>query len=269
MLFGIAAAAVCVLQRAQLLLTGSYYKEVFLPGLEVRRDLDTFTTDRVSAFFTEPAHLALYLLPIYYLSLKDNRKVVSVLLGAGVLFSGSTTGLLILILLSASYILKNNKKKIYIIYATVIFVALYAVLMYIFPDVMMDNMAKLASTETDDGRLLGPLKNLDLFDSWQIMFGVGLNQLTDFLASHGRYAINEWGIEVNANYANSIIYMLLCYGCMGLFFFIIYFFRLFRANNTDLGLIIFVLGILFSDQVLFNMHLLYILTFAIMSKNLV
>lgn len=266
---GMAAAVICIGQRIQLLITGSFYKDFFIPGLEVKRDLETFSTNRVSAFFTEPAHLSIYLLPIFYMTLQEGKMLTAVIIALGILFSGSTTGLLLVALLSICYIAKNTKRKIYILYIIASVSLLYLGIMYMFPDVVVDNLEKLNSVDSGGVRLLGPLQYLGLYDSGQWCFGIGLNQLSDFLSSKGISVVNEWGIEKNANYANAVIYMLLCYGLFGLCFFIRYLIFTMKTKHSDIGFIIYALGILLSDQVLFNMNLLYVLTFMIISQTLI
>jgi len=266
---GVAAAIICVFQRIQLLLTGSFYKDFFLPGLEVKRDLETFTKTRVSAFFTEPAHLSIYLLPIFYIALIEKKRLISIILGLGILFSGSTTGLLLVSLLIILYLVKNSKTKIYILVSILCVFSIYLGILSLFPDVMNDNIEKLNSIDFDGVRLFGPLKYLNLYDGSQLCFGIGLNQLSDFLHSNGLYVENEWGVEKNANYANAIIYMLLCYGVFGLYFFARYFLRTISSNKSDSGFVVYALGIFLSDQILFNMNLLYVLMFLVVSNQII
>jgi len=265
---GILAAIICLFQRVQLLLTGTFYKEFFLPGLIVKRDLDTFTTTRVSAFFTEPAHLSIYLLPIYYIALREKKVIISIILGLGILFSGSSTGIIILSVLTVYFIVKIVKKNIYIIPILIGIIGLYIGIMVLFPDVLLSNLEKLNSTDSGSIRLLGPLQYLTQFDIFQYFFGVGLNQLADFLSSKGIHLITNWGKEVNANYANAAIYMILSYGLTGFIFFIRYLYETVKIQKSDWGFILFSLGILLSDQVLFNMNLLYLLAFLILSKQI-
>lgn len=266
--FGVAAALICIFQRMQLLWTGYFYKEFFLPGLEVKRDLDTFSINRVSAFFTEPAHLSIYIIPIFYIALNEGRKFVAMMLATGVLFSGSTTGFVLVAILTVIYIISVSQKLIYILYALIAIVGLYIGVMCFFPDVLIDNVEKLNTTDSGSVRLLGPLQYLDLFDPLQWLFGVGLNQFANFLSHFGIYVQNEWGVEKNANYASGVIYMLLCYGITGFIFFIRYLYKSIKLNSSNIGFVVYTLGILLSDQVLFNMNLLYILTFIILSKKI-
>ena len=266
---GSAAALICLYQRAMLLLTGSFNVDVFIPWLEVQRDIETFSVNRVSAFFTEPAHLSIFLLPIFYMSLYDRKFILSALLASGVLFSGSTTGFLLLLALLVIFFIKSHIKKKYLFFFLVLCIALFVAVMTYFPSVFLDNMDKLNTTNTGSIRHLGPLSYLKYFNGLQWLFGIGLNQLSNFLSMNGVFLINEWGNKINANFANALIYSILSYGIIGFIFFLRYFIKLVKSNHSNLGFIIYAIGILASDQVLFNMNLLYVLTFLLLSKYLI
>lgn len=265
---GIIVSVVCLYQRAQLLLTGSFKVDVFIPGLIVNRDLETFSTSRVSSFFTEPAHLAIYLLPIYYISLYDKKIPISLLCAAGILFSGSSTGFLLLFALSFVYMLKNNKSKKYLFMVPFMGIIAFIFVNTYFPDVLLSNINKIESTNSNDLRHLGPLSYIKYMDVWQMIFGIGLNQLTNFLKCNGIFLISQWGEEINANYANAVIYSFLSYGLLGFVSCLLYFNRTIRYNKSNLGFVVFALGILLSDQVLFNRNLLYLIIFLIYSEKL-
>ena len=139
-----------------------------------------------------------------------------------------------------------------------------------FPDVLLDNINKISGTDFKNGsRLLGPLNHFGLFDFLQLLFGVGFNQLHLFLKVHGITLENDWGIEINANFANAFFYMALSYGLIGLLFFIKYMKRTIEYHLCDLGLVVYSMGILLSDQVLFNRNLLYILSLLLFSKYII
>lgn len=265
---GAVASIICLYQRAQLLLTGSFEVNVFIPGLIVNRDLETFSTNRVSSFFTEPAHLAIYLLPIYYISLYEKKYLISLLYAAGILFSGSSTGFVLLLALSLIYLLKNNKSKKYIITVTIMGIIAFVLVNIYFPDVLLSNIDKIKSTNSNDLRHLGPLSYIKYMDIGQMIFGIGLNQLSEFLKSNGIILIGQWGEVINANYANAVIYSFISYGFLGFLSCLQYFNRTIKYNKSNLGFIVFALGILMSDQVLFNRNLLYLIEFLIFSPRL-
>ena len=265
---GVAAAAVAIFQRTQLLLTGSFYINFFIPGLDIIRDVESFTMNRVSAFFTEPAHLAIYLLPISAILLKQRKIILFAITALGILFSGSTTGFLILSAIIFIYLISAKVKKIYLfLFAILVGLSALLIVTY-FPDVLLDNVDKLQGSESGDIRLLGPLQHLQFFDAIQWTVGIGLNQLGGFLRSHNIFLVTEWGEEVNANYANAIIYMLISYGLIGFIYTISYFVKSIKKYRCDLCFLVIILGILASDQVLFNRNLLYILCFMIFSSDI-
>ena len=266
---GVAAATVAIFQRTQLLLTGSFYMDFFIPGLEVSRDLDSFSMNRVSSFFTEPAHLAIYLLPVSAILLKQRKILLFAITALGILFSGSTTGFLLLSAIIFIYLISADVKKIYL-FLFVILVGLFVILIVTyFPDVLLDNVDKLQGSESGDIRLLGPLQHLQLFDPIQWIVGIGLNQLGEFLRSHGIYLVTEWGAEINANYANAILYMLISYGLIGFIYTFRYFVKSIKKYRCDLCFLVIILGVLASDQVWFNQNLLYILCFMIFSEDII
>ena len=265
---GVAAAAVAIFQRTQLLLTGSFYIDFFIPGLEVSRDLESFTMNRVSSFFTEPAHLAIYLLPISAILLKQGKIILFAITALGILFSGSTTGFLLLSAIIFIYLISADVKKIYLfLFAILVGLSALLIVTY-FPDVLLDNVEKLQRSESDDIRLLGPLQHLQLFNPIQWIVGIGLNQLGEFLRSHGVYLMTVWGKEINANYANAIIYMLISYGLIGFIYSFRYFVKSIKKYRCDVCFLVIILGVLASDQVLFNSNLLYILCFMIFSSEI-
>lgn len=265
---GVAAAAVAIFQRIQLLLTGSFYMDFFIPGLDIIRDVESFTMHRVSSFFTEPAHLAIYLLPISAILLKQGKMILFAITALGILFSGSTTGFLLLSAIIFIYLISADVKIIYLfLFAILVGLSALLIVTY-FPDVLLDNIDKLQGTDSDGIRHLGPLHHLQLFNPIQWIVGIGFNQLGEFLRSHGIYLVNEWGKEVNTNYANAIIYMLISYGLIGFIYTIRYFVKSIKKYRCDLCFLVIILGVLASDQVWFNRNLLYILCFMIFSSEI-
>ncbi|OYP73992.1 hypothetical protein CIK94_07595, partial [Prevotella sp. P4-51] len=266
---GIAAASICLYQRFMLIFTGTYIQDFFIPGLVVNRDLDTFDFSRASAFFTEPAHLSIYLLPIFYISLKRYNFTLSVLFALGILFSGSTTGLILTAILLIAFMVTRGVAKWKLILLAILFAIGYYFVNQFFSEVLLSNIEKLNNTDMQENRFLGPLAYLGFFDLFQWITGIGLNQLGELLNYHGVHLYTDWGKEVNAAYANAVIYMLISYGLWGLLYFIRYLFRTIKTYKSDIGFIIIALGVLLSDQVLFNRNLLYVLMFLIFSNNII
>lgn len=264
----LAASLICLFQRVQIVATGSYSNNFFIPGLEVKRDLENFST-RPSAFFTEPAHLAIYLLPVFYFLLRAKKQAYSIIIGLGILSSGSTTGFLLMFVLYIINSIKNriNKNKMFV--SLLSMALLFSIVMYVSPDILLSNYEKLATSESSSSRLLGPLQYFGYFNFIQYIFGIGLNQLSSFLQSHGFVLLSAFNEEMDMNYANALIYMVLSYGIIGGFMLLRYLVTLFKTYNCkqNAGFYVILLGIMLSDQVLFNMNLLYPLVCVMLLTN--
>ena len=257
---GSLASIVVIWQRIELIVFGNFYQDLFLPGLEVIRDVDEMSLNRPSAFFSEPAHLSIYLMPIFYLSLLDKKFFFSLLFLGGILFCGSSTGFISLIVVILFYIYQTdgNYKFIKIIGLLILMILGYLSIFLLYPQILLENIDKIEGVGEghSDIRLLGPLEYLRFFDVLQWSFGLTLNQLEAFL----RY--NNYVLTLgNANYANGFIYMLLSYGIIGFLLLLRYLILRSKAKGYRKGFwLIFVL-ILSSDQILFNSHFIYLISF--------
>ena len=196
--------------------------------------------------------------------------MLSFVIGIGILVCGSTTGFLLLFVAFLFSLIREGKSIKSIIFGGMLITALYGAVTYLSPDILLSNMEKLQSTESDGSRLLGPLNYFKYYDFSQYLFGIGINQMAAFLRSHGFVLVNAFNEEMDMNYANAVIYMVLCYGLIGGVVFVNYLTKTFKQYNykVNAGYFVILLGILFSDQVLFNMNFLYPLSFVILlSKN--
>jgi hypothetical protein len=100
-------------------------------------------------------------------------------------------------------------------------------------------------------RIFGPIKYFKYFNFGELLFGIGLNRLVDFSFSHGFFAYN---------YANAFIYSIISFGIFGAIIWIIfniYLFIFLSRKYRILYIILFLVS--FSDQILFNRNLLYLL----------
>ena len=264
---GLFASIVIIWQRATIILTGSFESNVFLPWFEVNREIETFSISRPSAFFTEPAHFCIFILPILYLSLLRRNHLFSLIFAFSILCSGSTTGFLAVIILLVYFVSQNSKGKDRARYLVLVFISGIAALFLIItlmPSIIIENLNKLQEFDSTSTslRTLGYLSYFKDFGISEILFGVTLNQLVNYL--HYAFRIDEI-----YNYSNAIVYMLMSYGIIGFLFFVRYLYRLWVTTpRTIRGFIILFLVILASDQILFNMHYLYIATLAMMSNQI-
>ena len=76
-------------------------------------------------------------------------------------------------------------------------------------------------------------------------------------------------IKVTGNYAAAIIYVLICYGFIGFSFFVKYLYSILKRCKKNLGFFFVFLGILSSDQILYNDNLLYLWVLVLLSSSMI
>ena len=208
---------------------------------------------RPVGFFREPAHVCLYLLPSFYLTLISKRYVLSLLFAIGILMTESTTGfVMVAVAFAYWYFLGKKGNKIIVLAVAAGFVYL---LFKNASDIVFSSTDRLSTLDpTSTLRLLGAIEVLNHFDLINYVFGIGLNQLTNF----GELVVRDPEL---VNYSNSVLYSIISYGVIGLSLLLMFMVHLFRRYPESRGFWIILLGILFSDQLLFSTHFLYLVSF--------
>ena len=268
---GLLASLIVIAQRISLITTGSFIKDIFLPWFEIRREVDTMSLDRPSAFFSEPAHLCIYLLPIFYHSLIKRRLFYIGLFLFAILCSGSTTGFIMAGLIMLYNVYESSKgERMYgrLLLTAASISAIFFLIIYLYPQILSENIDKLSLAQQGEGssslRLLGPANYLLFFDNFEWLFGITINQLEGFIINNG---ITEYGR--NGNYANAILYMIISYGIIGFSALVYYLVRKWKACRLKKGFLLVFIGILASDQILFNAHFLYLVSFILIGDSIV
>ena len=257
---GVISAIAVIIQRIMIFAGNPIDPNVFfLPNVDTFRPIETISWIRPSCFFTEPAHLCIYLLPVLYTCLSDKRYLFSIIIVFGILSSGSTTGFLLFYVVILLWLYYNNKgaqryrKLVVLLVFTLVGVLL--IQEYI-PLLLIENTSKLLETDASDSeRLFRHVVILSRFDFFEHFSGIGLNQLSNYYRSFG---IN---LGASGNYSNSLLYMYISYGLIGIFALIIYLLRLWTTRRFSKPLIIILIALLASDQLLFDIKLIYLITF--------
>lgn len=254
---GIIASVICFIQILSVVTFGFFLPELtFIPGLEVRRGLETISMTRPCSIFTEPAHLCIYLAPLSYLMLVDGKKLLGFFFIASMICSTSTTGLLLSGIIIFMYMINSRKIK-YIFYLGIAAILVFVILNNVFPTVIQGSIEKLSNTDADsDVRLLGPLSYIGLMDFHHFIAGVGINQLESFVLMNG----GRLATEGSGNYANATLYMFFSYGIIGFIAFMWYLFKK-AKRSQDKGFAIVCFAIICSDQILFSSRFLYLMIF--------
>lgn len=262
--FGFIASLILVWQWFSFFFTGTFEKDFFIPWFEVNRDLETISKYRPSSFFTEPAHFAIYMLPAFQIALIYKKKFFIYLFAISILFSGSTTGFILLAVLLVYHLYHVGTKKWYIALLGFILLLTSIYIVYVFfPEVFLNNFDKLESVErgNSDSRLLGPLKYLSFFSSYEHLWGISLNQLDNFLIMIGSFGSTK-------NYANAAIYMYISFGVIGFVILFVYIVKKWLRINTSYGFLLIFLGIICSDQILFNGNYFYLVIFVLLTDKI-
>lgn len=227
------------------------------------------TYGRPSAFLAEPAHFAIYLIPVYVTAfLKKDFKII-IICGLGLLLSTSSTGLIVAVVVPFIYYLYTLNASLLKKIILCITFAVFLIIGYSFvTNNYYDNYMNKLSIEalSENIRIVGQLDNMKKLDFSQWIFGIGLNNFKTFLSFQS--------IE-STNYANSFFYALISFGLVGTVMLLYGFLKM--CNISRLGeyrrimilLVIIVCMILLSDQLLFNRNLLYIITWLyVLSRSL-
>lgn len=261
---GLIASVVLIWQWISLFYTGDFQNDLFLPWLEINRDMETFTKFRPSSFFTEPAHFAIYILPAFQMALSYKKRFLAYLFAISILFSGSSTGFILMFVLLLYHLYRVGMKKWYIALFGIIILLICGYIVYaLFPEAFFSNLDKLDSVKygNSDSRLLGPLRYMPLLHPYEHFFGITLNQLSNFLTMCGSFGSSK-------NYANAAIYMYISYGVTGLIALFVYVVKKFRSVKESYGFLLIFIGIVCSDQILFNGHYFYLLTFVLLTDKI-
>ncbi|WP_049858434.1 glycosyltransferase family 4 protein [Fibrobacter succinogenes] len=262
--FGVVVSLVLIWQWVFLFLTGSFQNDVFIPGLELNRRVETFVVYRPSSFFTEPAHFSIYVLPAFQIALLQKKYILTYLFALSILCSSSSTGFLMLGILLVYHLCKIGMSKWYLAIGVLFLIVLSIVICYfLFSDIFLVNMNKLSriSKGSSDDRLFGPLAYLSAFNAWEHMFGITLNQL-------GNFSIVENACGLSKNYANALIYMYISFGLFGVINFIFYIVRKWRSIKGPHVFFLIFFGIFCTDQILFNAHFFYLMCFILLSDQI-
>jgi hypothetical protein len=267
---GTLAALIVIWQRLSLILTGNFYKDVFLPGFDLSREVDDMSLTRPSAFFSEPAHLCTFMLPILYMALVAKRYFLSAFFSFSILCSGGSTGFIMLpiILLYFLYGMTGKYRLLRIAVTIAIMVVGYRLIILYYPQIILENIDKINNMQEGEDvssidRLFGPLGYVQYMDNFQLLVGITLNQLERMLGSVGIFFENKSG-----NYANGIIYMFISYGTIGLLILLRYLYKKWKSTPEMKGFLLIFIGILCSDQILFSSHFLYLAVFTIHANNI-
>jgi hypothetical protein len=233
-------------------------ESLFIPGIKmiVYPNLEG-ANFRPMSFFTEPSHFAIYVLPVFALSLVKKDYSYSLFLLIALIFSTSSLGVIISILIllwhfGGTVLKKISSNRILIISTVFIFCVLFLIVFEPRITSFAFNKALTIFSKDSSPRLLGSLNYISFFNLPDYLFGIGLNQFS--------YLVNlKLGVYV-PNYSNSIVFSFISFGIIGLIVWLLFLYIIWKripSEFTSIGIIF--LCVCATDQVLFNQNLLYLL----------
>jgi hypothetical protein len=206
---------------------------------------------RPNSIFHEPAHYAIFILPLLYYSLLKNKYLLIGLFIAGLFLSTSVTGIVIgLALIISHSVIKEKNFKVLTIIAGLGFVSIFF-LQDLLSVLLNFILPKINGTDsvTNNVRLFSTISIFPKMDIFSLFFGLGHNQLKYFMLRNGMADAH--------NYANSFLMSIFSFGILGFIALVILCYYLFKINNNKGYFLIFIL-VLLSDQILFNRNFFYL-----------
>lgn len=226
---------------------------VVFPNLVRNYDqINIFGIMRPMGFFSEPQAYISFMSPLYILMLSKKNIKYAILIAISFLLSTSSTGIVVVAIISFIWGIKYVEKIQYKIVFLVVFVAI----MYAFLQMNIFDFA------------LQKLSNIDVTDNVRITNGFemfySLSFVDRMLGIGGGNIEHYWGIRMsNATYANSFARTLIEYGYIGTTALCGVVLKLFFVKDETVKLLlIYTIIVMFSQTIMFNAWQL--LTFVVM-----
>ncbi len=226
----------------------------FLPfiGIDSLKDYVNISISygRPNSFFLEPAHFAIYVLPVYALSLFKKQYITSIILLLALILSTSSTGIVTAIIVTVIFVAKGKKIPVIIkwIFALVGLIVILQSIPLINESSFFQKISFVGLKENI--RVFGTLGYFKYLNVKELLLGVGINQISQYMKIF---------VDLNvANYSNSFFFSFLSFGVLGGIIWNSYIIRLWNLSKSKILYIVFIL-IYFSDQILFNRNVVYLL----------
>jgi hypothetical protein len=226
----------------------------FLPFLGTSQfaanNIISISYGRPNSFFMEPAHFAIYVLPVYAISLIKKQYVTSFILFLALFLSTSTTGIVTAIIVTV--ILAIKEEEIPIIIKWIVALAISIIILQFIPLINQNSIFKKINFVNlkENIRVFGTLSYFKYLNIKELLLGVGINEISAYMRIFANLNIS--------NYSNSFFFSFLSFGVLGGTIWSSYIVSLYHLNKNKVLYIVFIF-VYFSDQILFNSILVYLL----------
>lgn len=225
--------------------------------------------ERPSSFFAEPQAYCSFIIPMLFLYLKNNKKLLSIIITVSILLSTSTQGLAMAAVIWGGYIflhVPNTKKRI-----ALLFLLVSISILYINLDVFNYSREKIVNTNLDDNiRLSRGFQIYNSLDTHDKIFGLGLGGAHDYMEKNS--SLFEWSQNNTQyhllGYTTGVSGTLVSFGLIGGLCLLIMFLRFLKfEDKRNRIFMIMIIMIFFSQNILFNAWFLYFFLFYLGINN--
>ncbi|HOK17026.1 MAG TPA: hypothetical protein PLK32_08610 [Defluviitoga tunisiensis] len=256
-----------------------FFDKVILGQVPFMKSLEggflSMTWGRPTSFFYEPAHYSIFIAPVYVLSLLKENYYLAFFLAVGLILSTSSFGIFIAVIIPFLVLtssLVNGKKRtrgMFFFFIFLIITSIFSLLFieYYYPSIIISLTEDISfSAIAENPRLFGNSFAFEYFDFSQILIGVGLNRVQDFLLINNIIGYED--LFSNYNYANSFLFSIFSFGIIGFIIFtsfLVFLLKKVKGEYRTISIVFFV--VLFTDQIIFNRHFLYLLVIIYSTLN--
>ena len=233
----------------------------------------------MSSLFSEPSHFAVYLLPLFVISLCERERINWFLFGVTsftILLTLSGNGILASVVLLISFLLLNKKLSITKRIGSLIGVGLILLLVFL----ILNNISVfngLFSNLFIGGLNRGSKADYRVFRGFYIfgtmpslnkLVGLGFNQLTNYLSTNNIATPFDYATS-NVEYANFVAQFMIYFGFIGLALLILFAISLFRKSNYySRTFFITTIALWFSTSMMFDSVWVFLLTFVVVFNSI-
>lgn len=216
---------------------------------------------RLNSIFQEPSYLAIFLLPVFYITLKKNNLILSFLFFITLVLSSSSLAIVGSILILAIYLVRFKKVKFIVLYLSLVLATHF--LLYQFSDFYFSSINRSINKFEDiftesSIRIVGQIYLFEYLPIFNKLVGVGVNQMQNYFS----YMPNIY------NYSNSYVITLINSGIIGLLFYFGFLISLFNYSIKNNKIPIFAIFFIVTavDYFIYNNFFFYLI-FLIYAKE--
>ena len=202
----------------------------------MRNENWTTLSDRPVAFFTEPAMVVAYLVPVLLFALQKKEWLISVVVSAAILFSGSTSGVIAVSIMWGYSIFSNSYSRSNKI--LLLFVLLVGILLFLNLPYFSDSLGKINYELSGDSSNMNVRTQrgwlvYSVLDTQSKLFGISDYDVSAFIYGTSGAREYTWQVGYEENfYLNTAQRILIQTGLIGAFIYVWMLVRLWLSTNN-------------------------------------